>query len=259
MGPYMKEGLEGLAETGLWRQVARAAKGFMPDPEGMALHEAAYRAAASGLGPIVEIGTYCAKSAIYLGAGARRARAEAAANSGPDNSGPANSGPGRAMALVFSIDHHRGSEELQAGWPDHDPEVVDPLSGAIDTLPWARRALAEAGLEDAVVLVVGESAVVAGAWSTPLAMLFIDGGHGEDVAWSDYRSWAPKLAPGGALAIHDVFADPADGGQAPYHLYMEALRSGQFSEQGAVGSLRLLRRDRHPPGQAGVPAAGGPR
>jgi predicted O-methyltransferase YrrM len=200
--------------------VARATKGFMPDDEGMALHRAGAVAAASGLGPLLEVGTYCGKSALYLGDAARR-----------------------GGSVVFSVDHHRGSEENQAGWEHHDPEVVDG-EGRMDTLPFARRALAAAGLEDVVVLVVGPSVVVAGAWSTPLGLLFIDGGHGEDVAWADYRAWAPKVAPGGHMAIHDVFEDPADGGRPPYELYRHALDSGDWSEDPAsgCGSLRVLRR-----------------
>jgi MMP 1-O-methyltransferase len=207
----------------LWLAVARAAKGFMPDDEGMALHRAGISAGRSGLGPLLEIGTYCGKSAVYLGAAGRE-----------------------SGSVLFSVDHHHGSEELQAGWPYHDPEVVDQRTGMMDTLPWARRTIHDAGLENEVVLVVGESVAVARGWQAALSLLFIDGGHGEEVAWADFRSWVPKVAVGGTLAIHDVFADPKDGGQVPYHLYVAALRSGEFRGSGATGSLRLLRRCRVP-------------
>lgn len=203
-------------------ELARSLKGFMPDDEGLALHRCAGRAAASGLGPILEIGTYCGKSAVYIG--------DAAAASG---------------AVVFSVDHHRGSEENQAGWEHHDETLVDPSTGRMDTLPLARRALERAGLEETVVLVVGSSTVVARSWRTPLSMLFIDGGHGEEVAWADYRAWTPQVAPGGWLAIHDVFPDPADGGRPPYEIYRAALGSGGWTEDRAMGcgSLRVLRRN----------------
>ncbi|MGD0810824.1 MAG: class I SAM-dependent methyltransferase [Acidimicrobiales bacterium] len=191
----------------------------MPDDEGLALYRSGAEAARSGLGPLVEIGTYCAKSAAYLGAGARE-----------------------GGTVLFSVDHHRGSLELQPGWPDHDPEVVDPATGMTDTLPWARRTLVDAGLEGDVVLVVGESSTVARSWQAALSLLFIDGGHGEQVAWEDFRCWSPKVASGGTLAIHDVFADPRDGGQVPYDIYCAALSSGHFVEDGALGSLRFLRR-----------------
>jgi MMP 1-O-methyltransferase len=200
-----------------WLSVARAAKGFMPDEEGMALYRAALGAGRGGLGPLLEIGTYCGKSAVYLGAAARE-----------------------TGCVLFSVDHHHGSEELQAGWPHHDAEVVDPATGAMDTLPWARRTIREAGLEADVVLVVGVSVAVARGWSGPLSLVFIDGGHGEQVAWADFRSWAPKVAMGGLLAIHDVFANPRDGGQVPYDVYRAALRSGEFEACGTTGSLRLL-------------------
>lgn len=207
--------------------LVRATKGFMPDDEGAALHHAAWTAASSGLGPLLEVGTYCGKSAQYLGFAARE-----------------------AGAVVFTVDHHHGSEENQAGWAHHDTSLVDPETGRMDTLPLARRAVERAGLEESVVLVVGPSTVVAGCWSTPLALLFIDGGHGPDVAWADYRAWTPKVARGGLLAIHDVFPDPADGGRPPYEIFCAAIESGEFEEDPALscGSLRVLRRvkDRPP-------------
>jgi MMP 1-O-methyltransferase len=200
---------------------ARGAKGFMPDDEGLALYRAGVAAAATALGPLLEVGTYCGKSAVYLGAAAQA-----------------------GGTVLFTIDHHRGSEENQAGWQYHDASLVDPASGRMDTLLVARRTVAAAGLEAVVVMVVGESTTVAAQWSTPLALLFVDGGHGDEVAWADYRSWTPKLAAGGLLAIHDVFPDPADGGRPPYELYCEALRSGRFTEVAGAGcgSLRVLRR-----------------
>jgi predicted O-methyltransferase YrrM len=202
-------------------EVARAAKGFMPDDEGMALHDAALRAAASGLGPLLEVGTYCGKSAVYLGAAARE-----------------------HGAVLFTVDHHRGSEENQAGWDHHDTDVVDPATGKMDTLPFFRRTIHAAGLEDTVVAIVGHSPVVAREWRTPLSFLFIDGGHGSEPAWADYRGWTPHVAPGGLLAIHDVFPDPADGGRPPYELWCDAVASGDWLdlEWRTCGSLRVLER-----------------
>ena len=197
--------------------VARAAKGFMPDDEGLALHAAGGRAAGSGLGPLLEVGTYCGKSAVYLGAAARE-----------------------AGTVLFTVDHHRGSEENQAGWEHHDISLVDGASGRMDTLPEFRRTIEAAGLEDVVVGVVGDSATVARHWSTPLALLFIDGGHGSEPAHRDYDSWVPRVALGGLLAIHDVFPDPSDGGRPPYELYCRALGSGAFREEAQCGSLRVL-------------------
>jgi hypothetical protein len=199
----------------------------MPDGEGEALYRAG-RAAAGGPGvpgvpgrPLLEIGTWCGKSAVYLGAAAEE-----------------------AGTLLFSVDHHRGSEEQQAGWEHHDPSVVDGRTGRVDTLPHARRTLEEAGLEATVVLVVGESAAVAARWGTPLGLVFVDGGHGPGPAHADYEAWSPHVAVGGLLAVHDVFPDPAHGGRPPYEVYRRALGSGLFSEVGdlSVGSLRVLRR-----------------
>jgi len=198
-------------------RAADAAPGFMPTAEGLALFDAATAYAARG--PVLEIGSYCGKSTIYLAAAARA-----------------------AGQLVITVDHHRGSEEHQPGWEYHDPRLVDPATGRIDTLPSLRATLAAAGLEDQVVVVVGRSADVARLWGTPLGLVFIDGGHTDAAAITDYEGWAPWVAHGGALAIHDVFADPAEGGQAPYRIYQRALKSGAFTEVRAEGSLRLLQR-----------------
>jgi MMP 1-O-methyltransferase len=198
-------------------KAAEAATGFMPGPEGLALFGAATRYAAQG--PVLEVGTYCGKSTIYLAAAARA-----------------------AGQPVITVDHHRGSEENQPGWEYHDTSLVDPATGRMDTLPHLRATLAAAGVEDDVVVVVGRSAEVARLWRTPLGMLFIDGGHTDVAATTDYEGWAPWVTPGGVLAIHDVFPDPADGGQAPYRIYQRALKSGAFTEVEGEGSLRLLER-----------------
>jgi predicted O-methyltransferase YrrM len=198
------------------KKIADDAKGFMPPDEAEALWDAAWAVAPHGL--ILEVGTYCGKSATWFGAAAKERGGH-----------------------VVTIDHHRGSEENQAGWEHHDAELVDPATGLMDTLPFFRRQMYAAGLDDTVTAVIGKSTDVAAFWSTPLALLFIDGGHAEEHAQNDYSSWARFVAPQGVLAIHDVFKDPADGGQAPYHIYRRALEDG-FTEIRAVGSLRVLRR-----------------
>ena len=201
------------------RAAARAARGFMPADEGDALWVAAGEAADAVPGaPMLEIGSYCGKSSVWLGTAARD-----------------------AGTVLFALDHHRGSEENQAGWEHHEPDLVDPEIGLMDTLPHFRRTIFGAGLEGSVVALVGDSPTVARHWSTPLALLFIDGGHGSEPAHRDYELWTPHVAPGGTLAIHDVFADPADGGRPPYEIYLRSLEDG-FAERRAVGSLRVLTR-----------------
>ncbi|MEI7033717.1 class I SAM-dependent methyltransferase [Streptomyces pratensis] len=195
-----------------------AAKGFLPAHEGLALYAAATEAGALGL-PLLEVGTYCGRSTILLADAARAAGVSA-----------------------LTVDHHRGSEEQQPGWEYHDPSVVDPDVGLMDTLPTFRRTLHRAGLEDHVVALVGRSPQVAAVWGGPLGLLFIDGGHTDAHANADYEGWAPHLVEGGLLAIHDVFPDPADGGQAPYRVYLRALASGAFTEVSVTDSLRVLRR-----------------
>jgi len=203
------------------RAAAESARGFMPADEGLALYEAGVTAATAVPGaPLLEVGSYCGKSSVYLGAAARA-----------------------GDTVLVAIDHHRGSEENQPGWEWHEPDLVDPLVGRMDTLPVFRRTVFEAGLEDVVVALVADSPTAAGIWSTPCALVFIDGGHGEEPAAADFRNWTPHVAPDGYLAIHDVFPDPADGGRPPYEqIYLPAIRSGHFTEVSATGSLRVLRR-----------------
>jgi predicted O-methyltransferase YrrM len=199
------------------RQVALACKGFLDDEEGMRLYDLARNHA--HLGPIVEIGSYCGKSSVYLGSGARE-----------------------AGGTLICIDHHRGSEEQQPGWEHHDAELVDPTVGLSDSLPFLRRTLHDAGLEHTAIVVVGASQAVAGLWTAPLGMVFIDGGHSVEAATADYQAWGDRVVPGGILAIHDLFDDPADGGQAPIEVYRSALASGEFDELPRTRSLGVLRR-----------------
>jgi predicted O-methyltransferase YrrM len=197
-------------------------KGFLDPAEGRVLYDAALKASSSG--PCLEIGSYCGKSALYLGSACRR-----------------------NGQVLYTIDHHRGSEEQQPGETYFDPELFDPQQGCIDTLPHLRRTIFEAGLEETVVPIVGRSHVAARGWATPLSLLFIDGGHALETVFSDYCAWAGHVMAGGWLLIHDIFADPADGGQAPYHVHRLALRSGLFTLEKQVGSLGVLRR--RPAGQ----------
>lgn len=197
-------------------EIARAAKGFMPDDEGLVLYETGLEAGPRG--PLLEIGSYCGKSAVFLGAAAM------ATNS-----------------TLYSVDHHRGSEENQPGEEYHDPDLVDE-EGRVDTFPWFRSTIEEAGLSDWVIAVVGSSPKVARSWSTPLALVFIDGGHSARAAQADYESWAPKVMRDGLLAIHDVFPDPAEGGRPPFEIFARALESNAFEEATACGSLRVLRK-----------------
>ncbi|WP_432074086.1 class I SAM-dependent methyltransferase [Streptomyces wuyuanensis] len=197
-----------------------AAKGFMPAGEGLALYAAAVAAGELGL-PLLEVGTYCGRSTILLADAARE-----------------------AGTVAVTVDHHRGSEEQQPGWDYHDPGLVDPEVGRMDTLPAFRRTLYAAGLEDHVIAVVGRSPQVAKVWGREVGLVFIDGGHTDEHATNDYEGWAPHVAEGGLLVIHDVFPDPVDEwtGQAPYRIYLRALASGAFTEVSATDSLRVLRR-----------------
>ncbi|MBX3705907.1 MAG: class I SAM-dependent methyltransferase [Pseudomonadales bacterium] len=194
-------------------------KGFLHPEEGARLFELA--AAAAGFGPCLEVGSYCGRSTVYLGA-ACRAQGQ----------------------LLFAVDHHRGSEEHQPGEAYHDADLLDVQSGRMDSLRAFRDTLARAGLEDTVVPLVAPSTLAGRYWGVPLALVFIDGGHSHAAALADYRTWAPRIMPGGILAIHDIFPNPDDGGQAPYEIYQLALASGLFRELEPTRTLGVLERIR---------------
>jgi len=199
------------------KELINSTKGFMDDEEGARLYEVSLAAAA--LGPILEIGSYCGKSSLYIG--------EACKHEG---------------SVLFSIDHHRGSEEQQPGEEYFDPELFDDRVGKIDTCRFFRQTLEKAGLEDTVIPIISKSANAARFWATPLSMVFIDGGHSFEAAFTDYNSWARFIVPGGFLVVHDIFSDPALGGQAPYEVYSLAKKSGLFLEQPMTKTLGILER-----------------
>ncbi len=192
-------------------------KGFLDEEEGLFLYQAAETAAP--LGPCLEIGSYCGKSSIYLGLGCKA-----------------------HQGVLFSIDHHRGSEEQQPGEEYFDPALFDPESGRIDTFPFFRKTIEKAGLEDTIVPLVCPSPLAARQWATPLSLVFIDGGHSFEAANQDYRNWGRHILPGGYLLIHDIFEDPQQGGQAPFQVFRLALASGHFQELPRVKTLGVLKR-----------------
>lgn len=200
---------------------ADAAPGFMPLDEATALYDVAreYFAKPGAVGLGVEIGTYCGKSTVFLGSAALE-----------------------FDALVVTVDHHRGSEEHQPGWEYHDTTLVDSHTGALDTSARFRRTIFDADLEGTVLGLLGKSADAAKVWGKYVDFVFIDGGHSMAAAQADYDGWARWVRPEGALLIHDVFPDPADGGRPPYEIYCQALSSGDFREVGVHGSLRVLQR-----------------
>jgi hypothetical protein len=198
------------------RAVAESTRGFLPDDEAAALRVAA---AGAGAGLWLEIGTYCGKSTVHLGAAARVVGAH-----------------------LVTLDHHRGSEENQPGWEYHDPATLDSSTGRMDTLPFLRHTLHDAGLESTVSVLVASTQQVAPWWTSPLRFLFLDGNHTEPVAQHDYGAFAPHVVTGGTLAIHDVFPDPRDGGRPPWNVFRRAIDSGAFVPTGECGSLRILKR-----------------
>ncbi|WP_317931014.1 class I SAM-dependent methyltransferase [Halioxenophilus sp. WMMB6] len=192
-------------------------KGFLDKEEGQALVEYA-RAACAKL-PALEVGSYCGKSTLYLAAACQS-----------------------VGSIVYAVDHHRGSEEHQPGEEYHDPVLFDSQAQKMDSFREFRANIDAAGLTDSVVPIVATSAVAAKMWQTPLGLVFIDGGHSEAAAQADYHGWARHVAPGGFLAIHDLFPNPEEGGQAPINIWRQAQASGLFESVEVRKTLGILRR-----------------
>jgi predicted O-methyltransferase YrrM len=191
-------------------------KGFLDEYEADSLYNLALSVARKA--PCLEIGSYCGKSAVYIGSACK------------ENG-----------AVLFSIDHHCGSEEQQPGEEYFDPELIDQATGKIDTLRFFRQTIADFDLESTVIPIIGRSAIIGRAWKTPLGLIFIDGSHALETVLSDYNIWAKHLITDGYLVFHDIFSDPSKGGQAPYEVYKIALASGLFKEMPMCKSLGILR------------------
>ena len=192
-------------------------KGFLAEDEGAALYQHAL--SASKLGPCLEVGSYCGKSTVYFGHACQESN-----------------------SVLYALDHHRGSEEHQLGEEYHDPDLYDGGIGLMDSFKSFRTTMRRAQLDDTVVPIVSSSALASKHWVTPLGMVFIDGGHSEEAAQTDYRSWAGHIVSGGILAIHDIFPNPSEGGQAPYNIWKLAKASGLFEVLPTVNTLGLFRR-----------------
>ena len=192
-------------------------KGFLDPQEGEALYS--YAKEFTQNGDAIEIGSYCGKSAVYIGSAVK------------ENS-----------QKLYSIDHHKGSEEQQPGEEFFDPDLIDVSGNGIDTLPHFLETIRSASLEDFVIPIISSSKEAYEYLKIDFNMVFIDGGHSEEAAQIDYSLWSKRLHPGGLLAIHDVFPNPEDGGRPPYNIYLRALESGSFQEIELIKSLSLLKK-----------------
>jgi predicted O-methyltransferase YrrM len=198
-------------------EIASQTKGFLDHEEGLRLYELAREAVR--LGPCLEIGGYCGKSTVYIGTACRE-----------------------EGGTLYSVDHHRGSEEQQPGEEYFDPALFDVRTYAVDSLPTFRRTLALAELEETVIPMVCRSQAAARHWATPLGLVFIDGGHAFDTVLADFLSWEKNILPRGYLVFHDIYLDPSKGGQAPRHVYQRAIDSGHYQTLPFTNTLGVLQK-----------------
>ncbi|NOX35714.1 MAG: class I SAM-dependent methyltransferase [Deltaproteobacteria bacterium] len=192
-------------------------KGFMDIDEAVRLYNIAARAAEKG--PVLEIGSYCGKSAYVIGSACKA-----------------------KDSVLFSIDHHKGSEEQQPGEEYFDPDLFDRDLSRVNTFPFFQRTISLTSLEDIIIPIVASSGAAGKMWQTQISMLFIDGGHSFEAVSRDYMTWACHIKQGGFLVIHDIFFDPEKGGQAPRRIYETAIESGEYEELEITKSLGVLKK-----------------
>jgi MMP 1-O-methyltransferase len=200
-------------------RLANSVKGFLSEQEGVKLYELAFAAASRG--PCLEIGSYCGKSALFLAAGCRA----------------------RGKFILFSVDHHSGSEEQQRGEEYFDLELYDAVLDRVDTLPHFLTTIRRAGLTDWIIPIIGNSAQVARNWGgSNLGLVFIDGGHSKTCVEDDFKFWGTRVVPNGWVCFHDIYPDPVDGGQAPFVVFEKASSERTWRFDGLFGSLGVLQR-----------------
>jgi predicted O-methyltransferase YrrM len=192
-------------------------KGFLDPIEGEALYLYAKQYVTND--PCLEIGSYCGKSSVYLGSAVKENGQK-----------------------LYSIDHHKGSEEQQPGEEYFDSDLINAEGNGIDTLPFFLETIEKSKLDKFVIPIVSTSEEAYQDFTLNFDMVFIDGGHSEKAAQKDYELWSQRITKGGLLAIHDVFPNPEDGGRPPYNIYRRALESGNFKELEMIKTLVLLKK-----------------
>ena len=192
-------------------------KGFLSDKEAKKLQELFLKV--HHLGSVLEIGTYCGKSALNFSEVAKGVN-----------------------GLIYTIDHHTGSEEHQRGEEYHDSELFDERLKKFNTLPEFLKNLKSKKMAKFIIPIIDKSQNASNFFSEKISLLFIDGGHSFETALRDYNAWKDKICADGFLVIHDVFPNPKDGGRPPYEIYTLARESKEFDDLGIYETLGILKK-----------------
>ena len=192
-------------------------KGFLNDKEAKKLQELFLNV--HHLGSVLEIGTYCGKSTLNFALIAKK-----------------------IDGLIYTVDHHTGSEEHQLGEEYHDEDLYDKRLEKFNTLPEFLKNLKSSNLGNYIIPILSKSSEASKTFLETISLLFIDGGHSHEAALIDYNSWKDKICSGGLLVIHDVFPNPEDGGRPPFEIYSRAQKSNQFEDLGIYETLGILKK-----------------
>ncbi len=181
-----------------WSRV-RVAPGFLTEREARFLALAAACTPARGV--ILEIGSFKGKSTVGLASIAARYH----------------------LGKVVAVDPHTA------------PSSTDPgLGGQASSFEDFQHTLARTGLTDHVEVHRKFSRELATAWNRPIRLLWIDGDHTYPGAKQDLDLFAPHLATGGVVALHDVLHNFA----GPIRVFVEdVLGSDRYGPAGCCGSI----------------------
>jgi len=96
------------------------------------------------------------------------------------------------------------------------------------------------------VVIVGDSALCAADVEDPVHLVFVDGDHSYQGVKADIDAWAPKIAVGGGIAVHDFAPErkvaAKHAGIKRAVLEWEQEHDGRWYLLAPVGSLRAYRR-----------------
>jgi MMP 1-O-methyltransferase len=146
--------------------------GWLTENEGRLLFNLAKEA--TGVGVIVEIGSWKGKSTICLAKGSKAGKG----------------------SKVYAIDPHNGSDEIRK------------MQGEVNTLDEFRRNITLYNVEDIIIPLIKTSLDAAKNFDQRVELVFVDGAHDYDLVKLDFDLWFPKLNHGGIIAFHDTITWP---------------------------------------------------
>lgn len=201
-----------LPDTSVWCRLERIVAnvpGWSPAEELFSLYHLALTTAALG-GDVLEIGSWCGRSAVALAMACERAAAGGvyACDLFPTRDDWWRNADG-TYSFAVEVDGRRlGAYEEQTVWAEPYERDIAPLyNRAHGILDVFRAALLEFGVADLVTPIRGDSNTLVQCLQvdTRLRLAFVDGDHGFEAVCQDVENIERYLLPGGWIAFDDAF------------------------------------------------------